>query len=112
MAGWKVILVGDFNAHVGGIVRGNRDRMNGSRRCLIRLVEDDGWVMVNGSSKCTGTWKRMLKEWWTVIDYVICSRAAFQLLEDCIIDEDGNQCEVSDHNWLFLRMGGRGSTSI
>ena len=49
-----VILVGDFNKHVGNIIRGNHDKVT-SERILVRdFLQNSDYVLLNSTTKVIG----------------------------------------------------------
>ena len=57
----KVILMGDFNAHVGSDengIDGNHNNVNKSGEILRSLIQRRNLHLMNNSKKCTGKWTR------------------------------------------------------
>ena len=105
--GYKVIIAGDFNGHIGdgmeGIEGGDREiNRNGTR--LINFTREYKLRIVNRDVQCKGKWTWTSGERRTIIDYVLVDSDIFQMAQNCEIDEDGRLDIGSDHNWITLEL--------
>ena len=85
-AGFRILIVGDFNAHVGNVlgvgIVGNHPGINQNGRRFLRFLEETNSVHLNGACRVNGDWSSRVSEglWsWnrggisTVIDYGVVS---------------------------------------
>ena len=120
----KIILVGDFNAHIGNQeygIKDNNPEINHNGENLINLVERRDLYMVNGSEKCKGIWTREDPNGKkSILDYVITNENGIDSIENMIIDEEheykiaryltnkkGSVEKPTDHNTIFFELHGR-----
>ena len=69
-----VMIIGDFNAHVGNGeygIKGNSDKVNRNGRKLLDLMERRDLILVNNSDQCKGLWTRVSDTGKSAIDLVI-----------------------------------------
>ena len=90
----KIIIVGDFNAHVGrddlGIPN-NHENINQNGEKLRSLVERRELIMINATHKCKGKWTREDPNGTkSILDYVITNEHAYDNIKNMIIDEEHN----------------------
>ena len=122
----KVVIIGDLNAHIGndemGITENNSD-INQNGRKLRSLVERRNLYIINGTTKCEGTWTREDPSGSkSILDYVIANENSIDNLENMVIDEEhefkisrfqktkrGSTEKPSDHNTIFFELHGRKS---
>ncbi len=105
--GWKVIVMGDFNAHVGngtGGIAGNHEKVDTRGKELQHWVKELGSILVNAHDNCTGIWTWSRGEKVSVIDYIIASGDLEQDIQELYIDDEGEYDIGSDHNWMWLRL--------
>jgi hypothetical protein len=99
--GYKCIIIGDMNAHVGdmqeGIV-GNRPGVNLNGRKLLNFVNNNGLVMLNkDKSICSGTFTRITPVSSSILDYVLVTPDLTKEVVRMAIDEDLTLFTGSDH---------------
>ena len=75
---YRIVLLGDFNAHVGDSVEegvvGNNPIVNANGRRFLQFLRDTNCRHVNGDSKLTqGIWTRQSGISSSVIDYAVVS---------------------------------------
>ena len=108
--GYRVLLVGDFNAHIGniegqGVVGNNPDINNNGERFLEFLMNHDlthvnGALTQDGSAKiCSGIWSRQRGSSRSLIDYAVLSSEHLASVQSMFVDENGLFGGGSDHNW-------------
>ena len=105
--GFRVVLLGDFNGHVGdtpgiGVV-GNKPSINKNGRRFIDFLQDSHCVHVNGHQHLTtGLWTRQRAGISTVLDYAVIASEHLPSVVSMLIDDQGVFGGGSDHNWIFL----------
>ncbi len=105
--GWKVVVMGDLNAHIGngtGGIAGNSDRVDSRGKELQSWISNMQSILVNAHENCRGTWTWGRGDKLSVVDYIITSGDLEQDIEELLIDDDGNFDIGSDHNWMWLRL--------
>lgn len=116
-AGYRVVLKGDFNAHVGsqlgeGIV-GNHDSINRNGVRFLNFLRDINGCHVNGACRVDGDWStRISKGLWsrqrggvsTVLDYGVILLEHLSSVKSFVIDDQGVFPTSSDHNWSFMEL--------
>ena len=105
--GFRVILLGDFNGHVGnqpGIgIEGNKPEINRNGRRFLDFLAETNCVHVNGyQDLTTGLWTRQQGGSSTVIDFSVVAREHLSSVLSLLIDDQGLYGGSSDHNWMFL----------
>lgn len=105
--GFRVVLMGDFNGHVGncpngGIVGNNADvNRNGTR--FLNFLLDCKCIHLNGvSDLVTGLWTRQRGGVSSILDYAAISMEHASSVLSMYIDDRGVYGGASDHNWIFL----------
>ena len=96
----KVLLVGDFNGKIKSCRDPSRPSSNG--QLLDHMVDVTELVVLNESSKCSGsiTWSRGQQT--STIDYVLCSTPMYDITKSLCIDESQQYSLGSDHNFLLV----------
>ena len=107
--GFRVILLGDFNAHVGneqGVgIAGNHPDINRNGRRFLNLLSTTNCAHINGlANVTTGLWTRQQGGVSSVLDYGVVAREHLESVQSLYIDDQGNYGGGSDHNWVFLDM--------
>ena len=108
--GYRVLLVGDFNAHIGNIagqgVEGNNPDINKNGQRFLEFLMNQDLTHVNGalnqrgSAKiCSGTWSRQRGVSRSLIDYAVLSSEHLATVQSMLVDENGTFSGGSDHNW-------------
>ena len=108
--GYRVLLVGDFNAHIGniegqGVVGNNPDINKNGQRFLDFLMNYDlthvnGAMNQDDSAKiCSGVWSRQRGSSRSLIDYAVISSEHLSSVQSMFVDENGIYGGGSDHNW-------------
>jgi hypothetical protein len=108
--GYKIMLVGDFNAHVcdrknmeEGVV--GRD-FNGE--CMSQLCGENNLCVKNFDEFTKGVWTWGRGDKCSVIDYILVGEEYSSNVENVIVDEEGIFDMNSDHNvitWEFKDSG-------
>ena len=107
--GFRVVLLGDFNGHVGdtpgvGIV-GNKPDINRNGRSFLDFLADTKCVHINGRKNLTtGLWTRQRGVSSSVIDYGVVAQEHLSSVKSMMIDDQGWYGGGSDHNWIFLEL--------
>ena len=109
--GFRVILLGDFNCHIGnehGVgVPGNHPDINRNGRRFLNFLSTTNCVHINGCANVrpvTGLWTRQQGGVSSVLDYGVVAREHLESVQSLFIDDKGNYGGGSDHNWIFLDM--------
>ena len=109
--GYRIILLGDFNGHVGSGpdgIKGNNPIINLNGHRLLNFLANGDFSHINGMSNLTtGLWTRQRGESRSVLDYAIVSNEYLHTVDRLIIDEKGQYGGGSDHNFLFLKVHDR-----
>ena len=50
----SIMIVGDFNSRVGEAIEGNNKKVSKGGKKLLKIIEKEGLMIVNGSRNCTG----------------------------------------------------------
>ena len=95
----SMILMGDFNGHLG---MAGEQRLDENGRILKELADEYNLVIGNLDEKCEGeiTWGR--GEQQSAIDYILLNRNIYKNMESMYIDEKQIQFDLSDHNLLEI----------
>ena len=107
--GYRVVFLGDFNAHVGSVIGrgigGNHDDINLNGERFLRFLHEDSYLHINGESNLTtGVWTRQRGNSKSVLDYGVISSEHLSTVHSLFIDEQGQFGGGSDHNFLFLTL--------
>ena len=115
--GYRVVLLGDFNAHVGDVVGvgvpGNHPSINRNGHRFLNFLHDINSVHLNGACRVEGDLSTRISEglWtWqrngisTVIDYGVISPNDLNTVKSFVIDDKGQYPSGSDHNWIFCEL--------
>ena len=105
--GFRVVLLGDFNAHIGnqaGIgIEGNKPDINRNGRRFLDFLAETNCVQVNGyQDLTTGLWTRQQGGISTILDYSVIAREHLPSVLSMFVDDHGLYGGSSDHNWMFL----------
>ena len=84
----STLLIGDLNAKVGEIIKGNKPEVTKGGKLLLKLVKANVMTILNESEKCTGLWTRSDGTSNSVVDYMIIDSESDMAFESMLIDED------------------------
>lgn len=119
-----VLLIGDFNAHVGNDhlgISGNTSKINTNGRKLREMIDRRNLILLNDTNLCQGKWTRVDKsnQSKSIIDLAVCNENMISKIKEMIVDEDrkyvltrvnkkdGKYVEIpSDHNSIFIEIEG------
>ena len=96
-----LMILGDFNGHVGFLGNQREDR-NG--KFIIDLVNNSNMVMLNCDDKCQGLYTWGKRSYRSVIDYVLANGEMYQHIDVMEIDEKQQKFDLSDHNLITVAM--------
>ena len=105
--GKDIMLVGDFNGHIGEPASGDRHRVAPDRqgREVKAAWARWGMEMVNRSKKATGKWTRMRGDQKSEIDFVVIQAECAHRINGLTIHENGELgMGSSDHNWMEVKI--------
>ena len=98
----KLIVMGDFNAHIGII---GEQSLNQNGRLIRKLMECSDLILLNiDENKTKGkiTWRQGGHE--SVIDFVFCNEKMYNNVESIEIDEAREIMDISDHNLINIKI--------
>ena len=90
----NVIVLGDFNGHLGFIGEQSLD-ING--RYVLELMENYNLSLLNGDDSCTGVATREESGNRSTIDFVLVNKEMYSKFEEMIVDENKEYYDLSDH---------------
>lgn len=119
-SGYRVILQGDFNSHVGadlqhgGIPGNHPPQPNRNGELFLAFLLENQLTHLNGAVRQQGDWdSRLSQGLWTrhsmdyrsstIIDYVVVSSEHLGSAKEMTVDQGGLYGGDSDHNMLFSR---------
>lgn len=115
--GHRIVLVGDFNSHVGNRlgegVPGNHPSINFNGRRFLEFIKAADLVHTNGATRIPGDWEsRISKGMWTwnrngvrtILDYGLVGNENIDTLISFEVDELGNLGGDADHNFIILKV--------
>ena len=116
-AGFRILLKGDFNGHVGAAVEdgivGNHLVKNRNGVRFLQFLDDVNACHLNGACRVAGDWEtRISKGLWTrqrggissVIDYGVVLLEDLASVKSFEVDDQGRHPTGSDHNWIFTSL--------
>ena len=92
--GEKVILLGDFNGHIGFL---GPQTLNHNGEKLLNLAEKWNLIILNGDSNCKGEITRRQGEIESTIDFILVNQAMYMFFETMTVDESKEKFDLSDH---------------
>ena len=90
----KVIVLGDFNGHLGYLGNQKLDT-NGKR--VLDFIEKNSMILLNADDKCQGTVTREESGHKSSIDFVLVNTEFYRDFVGMKIDEEKNITDLSDH---------------
>ena len=105
--GFRTVLLGDFNAHVGAIdgigVPGNHPGVNKNGLRFLKFLKETQSMHVNGNANLTtGLWTRHRAGTSTILDYAVVPIDQVGSVKSLLVDDKGTLGGSSDHNWIEL----------
>ena len=108
--GYRVLLVGDFNAHIGNVagqgIPGNNADINKNGERFLEFLMNNNLTHINGapskdgaSQICKGLWSRQRGPSRSIIDFSVLSSEHMNSVLSMFIDDNGTYGGGSDHNW-------------
>ena len=117
-----LLIVGDFNAHVGNDesgINGNNEKINRNGKKIRELIERRNLTLLNSTELCKGLWTRVSKDEKSIIDLAICNEPMLTQIHEMVVDEErqnvisrvrkiaGKFVEIpSDHNTITITIEG------
>ena len=119
--GYRIIMMGDFNSHVGSVLElggipGNRPQaMNKNGEMFLSFLSENNLCHLNGALRiqgdwssriCQGMWTRHAKDYSnsTILDYIVVSSEDFGSVRGMEVDQGAVYGGASDHNMIFARL--------
>ena len=95
-----VMLLGDFNAHVGFI---GDQQLNRNGKIILDMMERFNLILLNGDERCDGksTWQQGNKK--SSIDHILVNEKMYNRFRGMKIDEDKEVLDFSDHNLISAK---------
>ena len=90
----NILVLGDFNGHIGYI--GPQD-LNRNGRYVLELIEKYNLILLNGDDRCQGEITREENGVGSVIDFALCNKNLYNIYKNMEIDEDKSLFSLSDH---------------
>ena len=108
-AGYRVVLLGDMNSHVGSApgvgIQGNHASINRNGIRFLDFLKESHCTHINGIQDVTkGLWTWQRGGLSTVLDYAVVSSEHISSVKSMFIDDRGCYGTGSDHNWIFLTL--------
>ena len=108
--GYRVLLVGDFNGHIGNIagqgIPGNNADINKNGERFLEFLMNNNLTHINGapthdgaSQICKGVWSRQRGPSRSIIDFSVLPSEHMRSVLSMFIDDKGAYGGRSDHNW-------------
>ncbi len=104
LKGWEVIVMGDFNSHVGQVISGNSDKTDSIGKEIISIANNNSLTIVNTLSCCQGLWMFVRGQVKPVIDYIMIDNVLKNNVSRVVVDNEGGQDLGSDHNPMWVRL--------
>ena len=107
--GFRVVVLADFNGHVGnklgeGVV-GNNGDVNPNVRRFLNFLRFSGMKHVNGLRHLTkGLWTRQRGSSKSILDFATVTEEHLPTVQSLVIDDKGVYGGGADHNWMFLSL--------
>ena len=117
--GYRVILVGDYNAWIGNVaeqggIPGNHSRVTPNGMLFLEFLSNNNLSNVNAATRvvngvekriCDGLWTRHANDYASssILDYVVVSKEHIWSALEMEVDQNGAHGGGSDHNMLFSR---------
>ena len=92
-----VIVIGDFNGHIGIL---GPQKVNNNGQIVLDLITDQNLILLNADENCSGEYTWQSKEHKSVIDFVLVNNNFYNMLVNMNIDEKKNEFDLSDHNLI------------
>ena len=109
----QVMVIGDLNAKVGDVIKGNKKQVTKGGRLMLETVKKFDLEIVNATEKCKGLWTREEHGQKSVLDYVLVNRVCYDAVKKMKIDEEkeitpytktGEGRTYTDHNTITVDM--------
>ena len=104
--GYQCLIIGDFNAHVGGPpegIEGNHGTINSNGKRLLNFVNDNNLEIVNkNKSICPVTCTRNVRHSKSLLDYALVSKTLMPKVIRMGIDNNVELLSGSDHHALRI----------
>ena len=96
-----VIVMGDFNAHVGFL---GRQDINQNGRMMLDFMDRWNFIMLNADDRCEGVVTRKQRGEESVLDYILISRMVYARFRCMVVDENKFKYDLSDHCLLIVEL--------
>ena len=103
----KVMLVGDFNGHIGVEREDWQEwgKVNENGRSPLKLVKKQNLQIANKSPKCEGKWIWSRGDQRSVVDFALMDNWIMAHMEQMTIDETQETWTVGSHHcWIQIKL--------
>ena len=83
----RVVVMGDLNCKVGGLIVGNKEEESKGGKMLIQMLKDSNMKLLNSLQICKGKWTRIEKDKKSILDYVLMKEKEIDQVTKMIVDE-------------------------
>ena len=112
-----VLILGDLNCKVGGMIKGNNNEITKGGKLLLKMTKKCKLAILNAEECCSGLWTRIEGSQKSVLDYVLVSEEHTNLVRSMEIDEakditpyyvekgdNGDETKYTDHCMMTATM--------
>ena len=85
------MIIGDFNAKIRKIIKGNNPETNKSGKYLTKIARRHEIKIINSTEKCEEKWTKINtqnEKEKAIIDYILCSDKLYDCTKKMKIDEE------------------------
>ena len=93
----KVVVMGDFNSHIGFI---GEQELNYNGRIMLDFIDRWNLIMLNADDRCVGVVTRKQRGEESVLDYILISRTVYDGFGGMVVDENKLKFDLSE-DWLL-----------
>ena len=102
--GMNILLIGDFNGHIGEDMLKGGGILNNNGKHFIEISNSLKLSIANCCNVCKGSWTWNRGTERSIIDYLLVDKDLENNMIEMEIDEDANLTIGSDHNWISAKL--------